>query len=98
MSKLQLTAITAIIPQAATGIRFHQAACVYPCEFSTPFIPETTRATTGVGCASAAGRKEIRSHILCTDCVGFRLLVILALVIPTNGHREAEADKEAEKS
>ena len=31
INKLQLTAIAAIIPQAATGIRFHQAACVYPC-------------------------------------------------------------------
>ena len=45
-----------IRPQAAVGIRFHQAACVYPCEFSTSFMPETTRATTGVGFAAAGTR------------------------------------------
>ena len=31
----------------ATGIRFHQAACVYPCEFSTSFMPATANATDG---------------------------------------------------
>ena len=39
-NKLQQMAIAAIIPQAAGGIRFHHAACVYPCEFNTSFMPE----------------------------------------------------------
>jgi hypothetical protein len=40
-------------PSRKGGIRFHQAACVYPCEFNTPFMPEIARATTGVGCDAA---------------------------------------------
>jgi hypothetical protein len=48
-------AITAIRPQAASGIRFHQEACVYPCEFNTSFMPELAKATTGVGCAAGRG-------------------------------------------
>ena len=46
-------AIATIRAHAAIGIRFHQAACVYPCEFNTSFIPETASPITGVGCASA---------------------------------------------
>src|SRR6516165_897786 len=33
----------------AIGMRFHQDACVYPCEVSTSFRPDTVKATTGVG-------------------------------------------------
>ena len=40
-------AIATISPHAAIGIRFHQAACVYPCEFNTSFMPETARAHHG---------------------------------------------------
>src|SRR5215469_1531624 len=54
ISKLQQMAMTNINPQAAIGMRFHQAACVYPCEFRTSFIPETARATIAVGCAAAS--------------------------------------------
>lgn len=46
-------AMATISPQAEVGIRFHKAAWVYPCEFNTSFMPETTRATIGVGCAAA---------------------------------------------
>src|SRR4029077_19938983 len=56
ISKLQQTAMAAISAQAAIGMRFHHAACVYPCEFSTSFMPETTRARGGVGCAAAPGK------------------------------------------
>ena len=45
--------VAPIKPHAAIGMRFHQAACVYPCEFNTSFIPQTTRATMGVGSATA---------------------------------------------
>ena len=40
--------------QAAVGKRYHQAACVYPCEFNTSFMPETARPTGYVGCFAAA--------------------------------------------
>ena len=53
ISKLQQMAMTNINPQASIGMRFHHAACVYPCEFRTSFIPETARATIAVGCAAA---------------------------------------------
>jgi len=46
-------AIATIRLHAAIGIRFHQAACVYPCEFSTSFMPETIIPTINVGCAAA---------------------------------------------
>ncbi len=52
-NRLQHMAIAAIRAHAAPGMRFHQAACVYPCEFNTSFMPETARATIGVGCAVA---------------------------------------------
>jgi hypothetical protein len=39
--------------QADRGIRFHQAACVHPCEFNSSFMPETAKATTAVGCVAA---------------------------------------------
>src|SRR6185369_2071687 len=38
-------------PHAGVGMRFHHAACVYPCEFNTSFMPEIASATSGVGCA-----------------------------------------------
>src|SRR5215472_2433144 len=53
--KLQQTAMTNINPQAGIGMRFHHAACVYPCEFRTSFIPETRRAKTAVGCILVPG-------------------------------------------
>jgi len=37
-------AIAIISPHAAVGIRFQKAACVYPCEFNTSFMPAMTRA------------------------------------------------------
>ncbi len=43
-------------------MRFHHAAWVYPCEFNTSFMPETARATTGVGCATAGACTS--DHIL----------------------------------
>ena len=49
-------AIAAISTHAAGGIRFHHAACVYPCELSTSFMPETAKAITCVGCAMAGAR------------------------------------------
>ena len=54
ISTLQQTAIATINVHAARGTRFPHAACVYPCEFNTSFIPETASATTGVGSAAAA--------------------------------------------
>ena len=42
-----------IRPHADGGMRFHHAAWVYPCEFSTSFMPATASAITGVGCAKA---------------------------------------------
>src|SRR5438046_1088314 len=39
--------MAAISAHAARGMRFHHAACVYPCEFNTSFMPEITRAATG---------------------------------------------------
>src|SRR5580765_5003576 len=51
ISKLQQKAIVTINPHAGVGMRFHHAACVYPCEFNTSFMPEMARATSGVGCA-----------------------------------------------
>src|SRR5258705_7421792 len=50
---LQQMAIATIRAHAAIGMRFHQAACVYPCEFNTSFMPDTAMATRGVGCAAA---------------------------------------------
>jgi hypothetical protein len=58
ISRLQQRAIASIKAHAATGIRFHHAACVYPCEFNTSFMPETTSAAKGVGC-EAAGRRTV---------------------------------------
>ena len=46
-----------IIIHAAVGTRFHQAACVYLCEFHTSFMPATTNPTTlDVGYAAAGAR------------------------------------------
>src|SRR4029078_8847273 len=59
--KLQQKEIATIRTHAAIGMRFHHAACVYPCEFSTSFMPETTRASGGVGCAAAPGSTEDHS-------------------------------------
>src|SRR5580658_4919123 len=53
INRLQETAIDIIKVQAAVGMRFHHAACVYPWEFKTSFMPETARAITGDGCATA---------------------------------------------
>src|SRR5208282_5161756 len=53
INMLQKMAIAIIRPHAAPGIRFHQANCVYPCEFSTSFMPETARAMIGVGWTAA---------------------------------------------
>src|SRR5579863_872885 len=53
INTLQEMAIAIIKVQAAVGIRFHHAACVYPCEFSTSFMPATASAITGDGCATA---------------------------------------------
>ena len=53
--------MAAIRAHAACGIRFHQAACVYPCEFSTSFIPTTATAEIGVGCAIAGPRTAAHS-------------------------------------
>jgi hypothetical protein len=55
-SKLPHMAIAVIKTQAANGIRFHQAACVYPCEFNTSFIPNIARTTMGGGCAPVGAR------------------------------------------
>src|SRR5277367_100786 len=53
VKRLQKMEIAITRVHAATGIRFHHAACVYPCEFNTSFMPATMRAATGVGCAAA---------------------------------------------
>ena len=55
-NRLQQIAIAAISPQAASGMRFNQAAWVYPLEFKTSFMPVTAVVITGVGCASAGTR------------------------------------------
>ena len=60
---LQQTAIAAIIPQASGGIRFHHAACVYPWEFNTSFMPEMAKAMTGVGCEVAGARTADHSSL-----------------------------------
>src|SRR5271156_4468442 len=52
-NRLQNRAINSIRAQADGGMRFFQAASVYPCEFSTSFIPETARVVNGVGPAEA---------------------------------------------
>ncbi len=59
------TAIAIIRPHAAIGIRFHQEAWVYPCELNTSFMPETARATTGVGC-TLAGSRTADHNSLCS--------------------------------
>src|SRR5580704_10278415 len=56
INRLQQIPMAAIRAQAAVGIRFHQAACVYPCELSTSFIPESMSDASGFGCASAGPR------------------------------------------
>jgi len=38
-----------------------QAACVYPMEFKTSFMPVTAVVTTGVGCASAGSRTALQA-------------------------------------
>src|ERR1700722_6911031 len=53
MRRLQQRAMANIRNHAEGGIRFHHAACVYPCEFNTSFIPETVNAVSGVGCKLA---------------------------------------------
>src|SRR5579872_4671490 len=68
INKLQLMATAAISTHAAMGIRFHHAACVYPCEFNTSFIPETARATVGVICAPALGR-AVDHNSFCNSAV-----------------------------
>src|SRR5580698_8133857 len=51
--RLQQRAMLSIRDHAEGGIRFHHAACVYPCEFNTSFIPETASAVRGDGCKLA---------------------------------------------
>ena len=55
-NRLQQIAIAVMRPQVAIGMRFNQAACVYPLEFKTSFMPVTTVVSTGVGCAAAGTR------------------------------------------
>ena len=50
INRLQQMLMAAIRAQAGRGIRFHQAACVYPCEFSTSFIPERISEDNMLGC------------------------------------------------
>jgi|SRR5689334_15870857 len=49
-------AIGIIQAHPSAGMRFNQAACVYPCELSTSFMPETASATTGLGGCSYMNR------------------------------------------
>jgi hypothetical protein len=49
ISKLLATAIAVNNTQASSGMAFHQAAYVYPCEFRTSFMPETARPTIAFG-------------------------------------------------
>src|SRR5215469_18750732 len=60
-SMLQKTATKINSIHAAVGMRFHQLAWVYPWEFNTSFMPESTTAATGVGSA-ATGRLTL-AHI-----------------------------------
>jgi hypothetical protein len=49
-------------------IRFHHAACVYPCEFKASFMPETGSAIVGAGCA-AGGSARQRSCLIEEDAL-----------------------------
>ena len=62
-----------ISPHAACGIRFHHAAWVYPCEFSTSFMPATASAITGVGCATAGALTADHSSVC--SCAVLALIV-----------------------
>src|SRR5262249_14321018 len=69
ISKLANTAIAYISAQAPNGILFHHAACAYPSEFNTSFIPDTTSARIGVGCAFAVAEAAVqRSSCTLSDC------------------------------
>jgi hypothetical protein len=47
--------------QAPIGIRFHQAACVYPWEFNTSFMPPRMKVAIGGG--NATTDVEAADHI-----------------------------------
>ena len=66
--RLQAIAIASIRAHAPIGMRFSQAAWVYPYEFRTSFIPETTSAIAGVGCATAA-RDAVDHSSFCRTAV-----------------------------
>ena len=68
INKLQPRAMATINTHAERGMRFHHAACVYPCEFNTSFMPEMARATIGVGWA-AAGARAADHSLDCSSAV-----------------------------
>ena len=84
---LPKAAITPIMPHAPSGMRFHQAACVFSCKLNTSFIRDTTKAVTGVGCLIASahtGGSKLHVNLRCIAADLLELLFIAGFGKPNS--------------
>jgi len=61
---------------------------------SNPLVPDIFSADHGPG--AIVTRQQIGAEKFRTDCIGFFLLIIFALIVPSDGHRKTESDNEAQ--